>query len=248
MNELFISFLGGLTAKLYDDLNDNTILQKFYNNTFMEFLKGLHFISFTTISIEEPLFFIISYIANILNYLGNNDAFNEPYENSLLYSFILLFTIINYKKITTICILDNLLMISMFLSMLMEPIIMYYFFKNSEFSFQKIIMRSFFLINSTIGFLLCKSKAIKYLFSYCIGYLLFSVIVQYYSLMSVKDVKETGQTNEAKEEGQTKQAKEEGQTNEAKEEGQTNEAKEEGQTNEAKEEGQTNEAKEEDLV
>ena len=38
----FQAFLGGLSCKLYDDLNDNTVLKKFYNTTFMEYLKGIH--------------------------------------------------------------------------------------------------------------------------------------------------------------------------------------------------------------
>ena len=34
-----IALLAGAAAKLYDDLEDNNLLQEFRNNTFMEFLK-----------------------------------------------------------------------------------------------------------------------------------------------------------------------------------------------------------------
>ena len=182
---LFISLLGGLSVKVYDDLNDNIILQKFRNDTFMEFLKGLHFISFTAISIEEPLFFIISYIGNLMNYLGNNEAFSEPYEHSILYSVMILFIILDYKKITDICLLDKLLMVCMCSTMFIEPIIMHYFFKNSEFSFQKMIIRSLLLICVTIYCFLSKSRALKYVFSYFIGYFTISVLVQCYSLITI---------------------------------------------------------------
>ena len=57
-----IALLGGAAAKIYDDIEDNNLLQKFRNNTLMEFLKGIHYISFMSLSIEEPIFFIISYL------------------------------------------------------------------------------------------------------------------------------------------------------------------------------------------
>ena len=52
---LFIPLLAGVAAKLYDDLEDNNFLQKFRNNTLMEFLKGIHYISFTSLSICSSL-------------------------------------------------------------------------------------------------------------------------------------------------------------------------------------------------
>ena len=53
---LFLSCLAGTSCKLYDDLSDNPFLQQFKNDTFMEFLKGIHYISFTALSIDEPIF------------------------------------------------------------------------------------------------------------------------------------------------------------------------------------------------
>ena len=201
---LLISLLAGLSVKVYDDLNDNIILQKIRNDTLMEFLKGFHFISFTAISIEEPLFFIISYFANLMNYMGNNEAYSDPYEHSLLYSFMLLFIILDYKKIRDICLLDKLLILCMCSTMFMEPIIMHYCFQNSEFSFHKMIIRSILLINVIVFCFLSNSRASKYVFSYCIGYFSFSVLVQYYSLLIVKEeVKK-----ELKEEVKEKEVKE----------------------------------------
>jgi hypothetical protein len=207
---LFISLLGGFSAKVYDDLNDNNILQKFRNNTFMEFLKGIHFISFTTISIEEPLFFIISYVANLLHHFGNDDAFSEFYEHSLLYSFLLLFIIVDYRKIRGISLLDVLLLIGLCSSMFFEPVIMYYFFENSEFSFQKLIIRIFYLITSILYLFFSTSNASKYLFSYFIGYFIFSIFVQYYSLETIKKEKEE---KKEKEKGKKKKDKKNKNTN-----------------------------------
>ena len=86
---LFQAFLGGLSCKLYDDLNDNIVLKKFCNATFMEYLKGIHYVSFVSVSMNDPLFFIICYIGCFINHIRDGDAFKEPYEHSLLYSFIL---------------------------------------------------------------------------------------------------------------------------------------------------------------
>ena len=180
------SLLGGLSAKLYDDLYDNNILQKFRNDNFMEFLKGMQFIVNTITSIKEPFFYIIFYTANICNYLSNNDAFNEPYEYSLLYSYFLLLFFLDYKKITNINIFDWLIVICGCLGMFIEPIIMSYFFKNSEFSFPKMIIRGLFLLGSIIGHLFSTSKSIKCLLSYLIGYSLVSTLIQYYSLINDK--------------------------------------------------------------
>lgn len=180
---IFVSLLGGLSAKAYDDLHDNTVLHKFKNATLMEYLKGLHFITFITVSIDDPLFFIVSYVANIFNYIGNKDAFSEAYEYSLLYSFIILFGIVDYTKIQLNSVIDILLFVSMCITMCLEPIIMRHFLQNSEFSYVKLIFRILFLLCSFVSYMLGTSKTAKYLFSYCMGYFIISVLVQGYSLI-----------------------------------------------------------------
>ena len=56
------SFIGGFSAKLYDDINDNIYFTDFKKNIFlMELLKGLHYITFTSVGLQDPLFFIIHY-------------------------------------------------------------------------------------------------------------------------------------------------------------------------------------------
>jgi hypothetical protein len=187
---LFQAFLGGLSCKLYDDLNDNIVLKKFYNTTFMEYLKGIHYISLISVSIDDPLFFIIFYIGCFLNHLRDGDAFKEPYEHSLLYSFILLFIILDYTKITNDVGLTDIIIFSVFLfSMFIEKVVMHYFVQDSEFSTSKLIIRMLALICVVLSFLLCKSKSTKHLFTYLTGYVILSILIQYYSLLKTNNAK-----------------------------------------------------------
>ena len=187
---LFQAFLGGLSCKLYDDLNDNIVLKKFYNTTFMEYLKGIHYISLVSVSIDDPLFFIIFYIGCFLNHLRDGDAFKEPYEHSLLYSFILLFIILDYTKITNDVGLTDIIILSMFFfSMFIEKVVMHYFVQDSEFSTSKLIIRMLALICVVLSFLLCKSKSTKHLFTYLTGYVILSILIQYYSLLKTNNAK-----------------------------------------------------------
>jgi hypothetical protein len=177
-----IALLAGAAAKLYDDLEDNNLLQEFRNNTFMEFLKGLHYITFTTVSVEEPLFFIIQYVMNIAHCFANKEGYSKPYEHSLLYSFFLLFIIIDYKKITSSCIIDILQSILFILGMIFEPIAMKILCENSEYSFIKLIFRCFLILCASI-LLYFFTKSNRYIIAYYIGYMFVSVLVQLYSLI-----------------------------------------------------------------
>jgi hypothetical protein len=177
---LLISFLGGLTNKLYDDLNDNCILNHFRNDIFLEYLKGIHFISFTSVSIEDPLFFIFLYTVLIVNRYTNCDAYTEPYEKSLFYSFLLIFVILDYTKITNIGLFDKISLIMFCITMGSEPVCV----KNIEHSFLKLITRIIGLIGTTLICLFGTYNTTKHVFSYCAGYYLMSVLVQYYSLIN----------------------------------------------------------------
>jgi hypothetical protein len=211
---LILSLLGGMSAKAYDDLKDNMFLRKFSNETFMEFLKGFHYISLTTASIKEPLFFIMQYVANVFNHFGNKDAYSAPYEHSLLYSFALLFFIIDYKNIKQLSMFDMLLVTHAWMGMLLEPAYMYYFFNNSEVSFEKMILRSSFAVGAMLGNFFAESMTLKHWYCYAGGYCAFSALVQYYSLMSMNEEdeikekeKETKETKKQKNKKTKKQKK-----------------------------------------
>ena len=216
-----IALLAGVAAKLYDDLEDNNFLQKFNNNTLMEFLKGIHYITFTAASVEEPFFLIFQYLCNIVYFFGKTEAYSKPYEKSLLYSFLLLFVIIDYKKITSFCLSDKLISIFFFIIFAVEPLIG--FDTTEEYSFAKMICRLIIMIIQTILCYFIRSNSLKYITAYFIGYLFISVLVQLYSL-SMEKLKEE-EVSEAKEE-EISEAKEE-EVSEEKEEVKEEEKEEE---------------------
>lgn len=186
---LLLPLLGGFSAKLYDDLNDNPLLRKFRNKLLMEYLKGVHFISFTSVSIYEPLFFIISYISNMANCASNPVAYSKSYEHSLFYSFFLLFFIIDYTKIKMVGAMDMLLVFAMLIATFMEPLLMKWYFNNSEYSFEKMMFRLITLNGMILFYFLSTAGVVQCFFAYFIGYFLCSSIVQYYSVHHKKEVK-----------------------------------------------------------
>jgi len=213
---IFISFYSGLACKLYDDLQDNYLLENFKNNTFMEYLKGIHYILITTLSIENPLFFIFFYLGNFFNYLSNPIAFYEPYEHSLIYSFLLLVMLFDYTKITNIYFFDYILIGLLFLINFFEPLFEKFLHKinsqplvdnnsidlnsnlEKEFSYSKLYTRLFFLIVSILYCFLSQSATTFYIYCYFSGYFLVSVLVQYYSINKNSEKTDTLKTDTLK--------------------------------------------------
>lgn len=193
-----LSFLSGLVAKLYDDLKDNERLLIFKNDFLMELLKGLHYIFFTLISSVEPTFFIIEYIANFINSLGNSDAWKNPYEKSLLFSFLTLFLVIDYNKIISLNKYDYFLITLFFLFMFLEPM-----YITEEYSFYKLIIRSFFVLLSLFAstlFILFSDVTVC-ICLYGSGYFFSSIFAQYYSLFIYNkkdDINKSENTNDDK--------------------------------------------------
>ena len=179
---VWLSFIGGLAAKAYDDLKDNTMLREFRNKTFEEFLKGIHYISFTGVSIGDPMFFYIQVVANSLNHIANADAYKEPYEHSLLFSFLIMFFVLNNTAMTSVSFLESVVLISFCIWMYIEPIVFRLFVGDDEVSHGKMYSRTFFLLQCMIVVFLGISKTTSNLFSYAAGYFVLSALVQYYSL------------------------------------------------------------------
>uniref|UniRef100_A0A6C0LC29 Uncharacterized protein n=1 Tax=viral metagenome TaxID=1070528 RepID=A0A6C0LC29_9ZZZZ len=177
---LFSAFLGGVVVKWYDDLCDNEKLAGFKTDFLMELLKGLHFIIFTALSLNEPLFFIINYAANFIQSFTSKEAWYKPYENSLLYSFLFLGLLVDYTKIKPFGrIKEYVFLILFLLSFTLEPLII-----SSEYSLLKLISRLYLLACSIycLYILPQMSNTLRYIFIYMGGYCLASAIVQYYSL------------------------------------------------------------------
>ena len=182
---IFIAFLGGFVNKLYDDLHDNDRLMQYSKNAiFNEFIKGIHYICFTALSLYEPTFFIIFYLINLSSYIFSMyGEWSSPYEYSLIFSYAILFLLIDYNKITSITYNDCIFSISTCLLFVLEP-----YFIQEEYSLKKLLHRIivvlyciFFLFFTEI------SDFTLYFVIYGIGYMLFSTFVQYYSVFIHKD-------------------------------------------------------------
>jgi hypothetical protein len=183
-----ISLIGGIAVKTYDDLYDNPLLQQYRNETVMEFLKGLHYISFTATSLEDPLFGIIFYIGNLIHRYTCPTSFIENYESSLFYSFGFLLLILNYNKITNIGLKDKVFIIIFVLLMGCEPIFIYYLGNaDMEYSCSKLFYRICSLIFCIIGYVFSESITFKNLALYSFGYIGLSLMVHVYSLFIHKN-------------------------------------------------------------
>jgi hypothetical protein len=174
---IFLAFISGLVCKLYDDLDDNIYLKQFKEPTLMELLKGSHYICATALSILDPLFFIISYLGNFLHNLKNNESFKKPYEASLLYSCLIMFFVIDYKKIGSLTFLDYFCISWFLFWMFMEPLL-----KFPEVSYNKFYFRFIGILLTFVGYFIASSNTFKNIMVYVLGYGLISLCVQYYSL------------------------------------------------------------------
>ena len=183
ITNLLVPLLGGIFLKSYDDLSDNETLIAFKNETLMEFLKGAHYICFTIMSINDPLWFIFAYTMNTLCYILDCNPYSKPYETSIFFSFGLLFIIINYNNIKLGDWYEYLILIGIFVGGIIETYII-----HAEYSIFKLIIRSICILYLVILLYIFPnmSNTMRYICIYFTGYLLLSSIVQYYSLYIYK--------------------------------------------------------------
>jgi hypothetical protein len=186
---MYIAILSGILAKLYDDLEDNSLLSQFKTPLLMEILKGLEYVSFTVISLADPLFLLILYFVACLNNVADKTAFIAPYEKSLFFSYFLLFFVIDYSKINTLGMYEYVLLTILFLGTIIETS------SETEYSVSKFIVR---LISGIILFsmsFLSMFSNLKSVLFYIFGYTFCSSIVQAYSLLQHKEQKEKKESN-----------------------------------------------------
>jgi hypothetical protein len=167
--------MAGLSCKLYDDLVDNPFLKNHSTPFVLEFLKGIHTVLFTVVSLHEPLFYLCICFINIFHFFSSPASFELPYEKSCLYFFIVLFFFI--KKINFhVNKMEYVLIPSIFIFGFIEPL----FFKK-EYSIVKFIFRG---ISSAACFVLSfiSTSFMRYIFLYFSGYTLCSAYVQFYSI------------------------------------------------------------------
>lgn len=177
-----IAMLSGMSMKLYDDLNDNDMLEPFKNDFIMEYLKGFHYITFTATAISNPLFFYVNYAANILHCLTNQDGYACVYEHSVMYSFALLFVILYFKKQSHVGFYDYVLLLNLCGGCFIEPILANFLLDGAEFSYNKLYIRMFGVLYLGAHILLSTSRVTKCAFYYLMGYFIISVASQYYSV------------------------------------------------------------------
>ena len=179
MSKLAVSaFCAGAVCKMYDDLVDNPKLHKYKTEFLLELLKGLHYILFAFLSINDTLYFCSSYLTVFINSICDKKAYHNPYENSLLYSFFIIFLFIDYNY-TFLSIFYELFGV---LFLLITGMIIESKVNKKEYSVWKLVIRilgvcffSFLYLNV--------SHFLKNSMGYLIGYLSVSVMIQSYSLI-----------------------------------------------------------------
>lgn len=121
--------MSGISAKLYDDLTDNHLLE---DKTMKEILKGSQWILLTLISQTDFNFALPFYLTAFANSISDTEAFVSPYERSLLflYPFLLLISLPTIKAFT----FGDFIFASLTtLGLLTEP-----FINNEEYSYRKL--------------------------------------------------------------------------------------------------------------
>ena len=185
MSKIAISaFFAGVVCKMYDDLVDNPTLQKYKTAFLLELLKGLHYILFTFLSINDPIYFCSFYLTIFINNICDKKAFSNPYEHSLLYSFLIMFLFIdyNYPFLSIFYELFGLLFV-LLIGVMIEVKV-----SKKEYSIWKLIMRIIGLCIFSFLYLNL-SSLFKNSIGYIIGYLSVSIMIQCYSLFAISEHK-----------------------------------------------------------
>lgn len=179
-----IAFLAGFVNKMHDDLLDNPILEAFKTPALMECLKGMHYILFTTISLHNPVFFMLLFAICGVNAVVDPNAWTGPYESSLPYSLGMIYFLVHYEPLPLLNVYDVCCLIATVLTIVAET-------RMKEYSLCKLIVRAYFVCAMLCMIVLpLNSITLKYIFAYCIGYCLCSVFSQYYSLYTMSNKKE----------------------------------------------------------
>jgi len=95
--DILYAVIGGVSAKMYDDIVDTPIE---VSELVKECLKGLQWISLTLLCVRDFNFLIAIYGYVYINYLSNPDAFASPYEFSLLVLVPLFFILSLYSGLS----------------------------------------------------------------------------------------------------------------------------------------------------
>jgi hypothetical protein len=172
--------LGGIVAKVYDDLSDNDLLDPLVG----EILKGCFWILLTLLSYNDFNFSVLNYGVNALNAYSNPSGYKDPYETTLLI-LAPFFILISYSTAFFPSVKDLMYILTFVVGMFLEPL-----FVTEEFSFRKLLMRVFFCISSVVwvivGVYMGVAPSYIKLLCFGIGYFFVSAGFQAYLLTARK--------------------------------------------------------------
>jgi hypothetical protein len=182
--EYLYALLGGISAKLYDDLYDNNMISPLVQ----EVLKGSQWMLLTLLSYSDFTFTLLNYLMNLGNSISDKDAFKSPYEKSLLILYPVLF-FISYHTMTKLSIYDSLFILYGIAVLSIEPRIF-----TEDYSYRKLFARLSSILFNILGFYIGLhfkvSNGILKTFIYGLGYVIVSSCFQAYLLYTQKADKE----------------------------------------------------------
>ncbi len=174
--EYLYALLGGISAKLYDDLYDNNMISPLVQ----EVLKGSQWMLLTLLSYSDFTFTFLNYLMNVANSITNKDAYKPPYEKSLLILYPVLF-FISYHTMTKLSIYDSLFILYGIAVLSIEPLIF-----TEDYSYRKLFARLSSILFNILGFYIGLhfkvSNGILKTFIYGLGYVIVSSCFQAYLL------------------------------------------------------------------
>ncbi len=187
---ILLSLFAGIICKLYDDLNDNdlyTMLNMSNKSYINETLKALHYISFSILSLNYALFYLLFMLVLCINAYFDKDAFSNPYECSGLMSGFLLVFFVNYSQLN-VNYYDILFCIILLIGAIVvdfAPTV------KVEYSANKLYQRAFGVFFFIVVLLFnyrwnLLSESIILSMIYILGYLVISCIFQYFLLSNNK--------------------------------------------------------------
>lgn len=181
--DYILPLLGGISCKIYDDLQDNNLLT---NEVFKECLKASQWILLTLLSYNDFNFTVFIHLINVLNAISNWDEWNYGYETSLLvmYPMILFLNLSTRKSLNFI---DIFYIICFCLCMGIEPLLI-----QEEYSPRKFMFRfglsGVIYVGLFISYYLGVSWSFLKVGIYSLGYAVTSSIFQLYMLEQHNDV------------------------------------------------------------
>ena len=171
--DLAVALIAGAAAKIYDDGVDTGLLTDEYQKKILEtlqcFLLGI-------LSVNNFMFTVIMYTINLIAHLFDEEAFKNPYENSLIIVYPIFFILSFQKRKWPTCI-DAFITIILSLVAIIETSSI-----KENTSPRKAIIRFLTIIFLACIYYITISHEIQIFTVYFIGYMIVSTIFQIYSV------------------------------------------------------------------